>query len=133
MNIIGIGIDLLYVPRIKRLYECYKERFLNKVFAKEEIKYALKRKNFILHLASSFSVKEAFFKATGGYSPFSFKEVILKREDNGKPYLELKGKAFEIFKKLNGNKILVSISHERDYAISIVFITGKSYESCNRF
>jgi holo-[acyl-carrier protein] synthase len=126
MDLIGIGIDLVYIPRIQRLLNQYGERFLRKIFSEEEIEYSLKRKNTAFHLASSFTSKEAFFKAVGGYSPFSFKEIILKRDfEKGTPFLELKGKAEEIFKKRGGKKILLALSHENEYTISIVVILGK--------
>jgi holo-[acyl-carrier protein] synthase len=126
MDLIGIGIDLVYIPRIQRLLNQYGERFLKKIFSEEEIEYSLKRKNTAFHLASSFASKEAFFKAVGGYSPFSFKEIILKRDfEKGTPFLELKGKAEEIFKKRGGKKILLALSHENEYTISIVVILGK--------
>jgi holo-[acyl-carrier protein] synthase len=126
MDLIGIGIDLVYIPRIQRLLNQYGERFLKKIFSEEEIEYSLKRKNTAFHLASSFASKEAFFKAVGGYSPFSFKEIILKRDfEKGTPFLELKRKAEEIFKKRGGKKILLALSHENEYTISVVVILGK--------
>jgi len=126
MDFIGIGIDLVHIPRIEKLLNQYGERFLKKVFSKEEIEYSLKRKNTSFHLASSFASKEAFFKAVGGYSLFSFKEVILKRDPKkGTPFLEVKGKAEEIFKKRGGKKILLALSHENEYTISVVVILGK--------
>jgi holo-[acyl-carrier protein] synthase len=126
MDLIGIGIDLVYIPKIQRLLNQYGERFQKKVFSEEEIEYSLKRKNTAFHLASSFASKEAFFKAVGGYSPFTFKEIILKRDfEKGTPFLELKGKAKEIFKKRGGKKILLALSHENEYTISVVVILGK--------
>jgi len=126
MDIIGIGVDLVHIPRIEKLLHQYREKFLKKIFSEEEIEYSLKRKNVSFHLASSFASKEAFFKAVGGYSSFSFKEIILKRDSKtGKPFLELKGKAKEIFKKRGGKKILLALSHENEYTISVVVILGK--------
>lgn len=125
MGFIGIGVDLVYIPRIQRLFDQYGSRFLKKVFSEEEIEYAFKRKNVSFHLASAFASKEAFFKALGGYSPFSFKEVILKRDPQKKaPFLELAGKAREIFQKRGGEKICLALSHENEYTISIVVILG---------
>jgi len=123
MDLIGIGIDLVYIPRIQKLLDQYGSKFLKKVFSEEEIEYAIKRKNASFHLASSFASKEAFFKAIGGYSPFSFKEVILKRDKKtGVPFLELSGKAKEVFQKKGGKKIYLALSHENEYTISIVII-----------
>ena len=125
MDLIGIGIDLVYIPRIQKLLDQYGSRFLKKIFSEEEIEYSLKRKNFFFHLASSFASKEAFFKAMGGYTPFSFKEIILKRDPYTRtPFLELTGKTKEIFQKRGGEKILLALSHENEYTISVVIILG---------
>lgn len=123
MEILRLGVDLVYIPRIERLVSQYGIRFLKKIFTSEERDYAFKRTKSALHLASAFSVKEAFYKAVGGYSPFSWKEVVLRRDPlSGAPFLELKGKALEVFEKLGACKILVSLSHERDYVIGVVLV-----------
>ncbi len=126
MDLIGIGVDLVYIPRIEKLLAQYGSKFLKKVFSEEEIEYAFKRKNTSFHLASAFASKEAFFKAVGGYIPFSFKEIILKRNPKtGAPYLELTGKAKEIFQKRGGKKIYLALSHEKEYTISIVILSKR--------
>ncbi len=121
MKPLGIGLDLVYLPRFKRLYELYNQRFLQKLFTEEEIEYALKKKNFLPSLASAFAVKEAFYKALGGYEGFSFKEISLLRDPLTKaPSLKLSGKAQEIFIQKGGFKIDLSLSHNFEYVIAIV-------------
>jgi holo-[acyl-carrier protein] synthase len=125
MNPLGVGIDLVYVPRIRRLVDTYEERFLKRVFTFEEIQYARIKKNPYQALAGAFAVKEAFYKALGGYSGFHFQEVTLVREKpSGKPFLKLSGRAEEIFHKKGGQKIDLSLSHDFDYTIAIVQIWG---------
>lgn len=128
MNPLGVGIDLVYVPRIKNFLERYGERFLKKVFTEEEISYALKKREPSFHLASSFAVKEAFYKALGGYPGFRFKELSLVRTEKGSPQLKLSGKAKEVFYKKGGEKITLSISHDFYYTIAIVILWGKEEE-----
>jgi len=128
MNPLGIGIDLLYVPRIKSFLERYGERFLKRVFTEEEINYALKKREPSYALASSFAVKEAFYKALGGYPGFRFRELSLVRTEKGSPQLKLSGKAKEIFYERGGEKITLSISHDFHYTIAIVMLWGKGEE-----
>lgn len=105
MNPLGIGIDLVYVPRIKKLIETYGERFLRKVFTPEEIHYAQNKKNSYQALASAFAVKEAFYKAIGGYPGFRFQDISLLREESkGRPFLKLSGRAEKIFQKKRRTK-----------------------------
>lgn len=124
MDIIGIGVDLVYIPKIQKLTTSYGNRFLNKVFTLEEINCAFQKKNIHNYLSSAFAAKEAFFKAIGGYSPFVLKEISLVRDQTGKPVVNLYGKAKEIFEKLGGKKILVSISHEKEYTICVIILLG---------
>lgn len=126
MNPVGVGIDLVYVPRLKRIYLEYKDKFLSKVFTEEEIAYAHSKKEPFYSLASAFAAKEAFYKAVGGYSPFRLKEISLHRYRNQKhPELKLSGKALEVFKNLGGKKIYLSLSHDHNYAIAIVYLWGE--------
>ncbi len=115
-----IGIDIVNIDRIKKLYEKYGEKFLKKVFTDEEIKYSFERKNFINHLAGRFAAKEAFLKAIGKrYSKgISLKDIEVKRE-KGPPHLNLYRKAKEIAKD---KKIAISITHDRDYSICVCII-----------
>ena len=95
--ILGTGIDLLKVSRIKKVLDKYGDIFLKKVFSEHEIK---KNKNIIFKtnkLAKSFATKEAFVKAigTGFTKQISFKDISLKNEKNGKPFIDLSNRVQE--------------------------------------
>uniref|UniRef100_A0A7V3ZT65 Holo-[acyl-carrier-protein] synthase n=2 Tax=candidate division WOR-3 bacterium TaxID=2052148 RepID=A0A7V3ZT65_UNCW3 len=115
-----IGIDIVNIGRIKKLYEKYGERFLKKVFTDEEIRYSLERKNFINHLAGRFAAKEAFLKAigTGLSKGISLKDVEVRRE-KGAPHLNLYGKAKEM---LGNKRVEISITHDKDYSIGVCIV-----------
>ena len=119
---ISIGVDLIYIPRVQRLCELYGKRFYKKIFTDEEVAYAQTKKVSYLHLASAFAVKEAFYKALGGYSPFRFKEISLVRTNKG-PIVKLSGRAKEAFEERGGKKIHLSLSHDFQYTIAVVVIT----------
>jgi len=127
--ILGTGIDLLKVSRVKKILDKYGDIFLKKVFSEDEIK---KNKKIIFKankLAKSFATKEAFVKAlgTGFTKEISFKDISLKNEKNGKPFINLSNRVQKYIKKKtpNGYKIIinVSISDEKDYVISNVIIS----------
>ena len=127
--IFGIGIDFLKVSRIKRILNKYGKNFLRKVFTDIEIK----KNNSFVHkenkFAKSFATKEAFVKAlgTGFREGISFKDIVLKNYNNGKPYLLLSdGAKKQLVKKTpEGYKsvINVSVSDEADYVVSNVIIS----------
>ncbi len=122
--ILGVGIDVIQVDRIRKwesipgLYERY--------FHAQELETTLKNgRNRVLSLAARFAAKEAFGKAIGtGLYGFQLRDINVVNDPHGKPELLLEGKALEIFKKLGGKKIHVSLTHEEDYALSIVVIEG---------
>ena len=127
--ILGTGIDLLKVSRIKKLLDNYGDIFVKKVFSEYEIK---KNKNIsfkVSKIAKSFATKEAFVKAlgTGFTKKISFKDISLKNEENGKPIIDLSNRVQEYLKKKtpNGYKTIinVSISDEKEYVISNVIIS----------
>tara|TARA_B100000315_G_C14432341_1_gene520750 strand:+ start:249 stop:647 length:399 start_codon:yes stop_codon:yes gene_type:complete len=127
--ILGIGIDLLKVSRVKKILDKYGDIFLKKVFSEDEMK---KNKKIIFKankLAKSFATKEAFVKAlgTGFTKQISFKDISLKNEKNGKPFINLSNRIQKYIKKRtpNGYKTIinVSISDEKDYVISNVIIS----------
>ena len=127
--ILGTGIDLLKVSRIKKLLDNYGDIFVKKVFSEYEIK---KNKNITLKvskIAKLFATKDAFVKAlgTGFTKEISFKDISLINEERGKPIIDLSNRVQEYLKKKtpNGYKTIinVSISDEKEYVISNVIIS----------
>ena len=123
MDIVGIGIDLVSVERIRSIWNRYKKRFACRVFTSQEVEYAFKKANPFESLAGFFAVKEAYYKALGGYSGFSFREIEVVRR-GGAPFLKCKGRALEILNAKGVRDVLVSISHERELAVAVVILKG---------
>ena len=121
--IIGIGTDIIEIDRINKAVN-NTEGFLKKVFTEKEIEFFLERNMRAETIAGSFSAKEAFSKALGtGIRGFSFKDIEVFRDELGKPYINVSEK---IKSKINTEfKILVSISHNKENAISFVIIEAK--------
>ncbi len=115
--VIGIGIDIIEVERVKKLAE-RNPRFLERIFTQKEIDYCSKKKNKYQHLAARFAAKEALFKAIG--KRISWQDVELSNLRSGKPQLDIKLK-----ERFSIKKALVSISHLREYAMAAVILEGK--------
>mgnify|MGYP000679058976 CR=1 FL=1 len=112
------GIDLVEIKRIRKSMK--NPRFLLRILGPAE--YAqLKLRGFpVQSVAATFSAKEAFSKALGtGMRGFSLGEVELLREENGRPYFQLRGSALKIVQK---RKIVlqVSVTHTKEYASAVV-------------
>ncbi|MDD5731270.1 MAG: holo-ACP synthase [Candidatus Omnitrophica bacterium] len=117
--ILGTGVDITEVSRLKKAVEKWGESFLKRVFTEEELVNAKSRGSLYQHLAGRFAAKEAIFKAAGDKT-LSWKDVQISNNTDGKPVCEfLNGKG----KKLN---VQVSISHVKTYAVASAIITPKS-------
>ena len=127
MNILGLGIDIVNINRIRSSIKKNK-RFKEKIFSKTEILDCNKKKESDACYAKRFAAKEAFVKAlgTGITKGINFNEIIILNEKNGKPFIKHLDKTKSIVeKKLKRKKykISLSISDERNYAVAFVTIT----------
>lgn len=118
MELIGTGIDIVEVKRLKQSIKKWKGLFLNRIFTDKEIAYAKNKRFSYEHLAGRFAAKEAVIKASGG-GKFAFKDIEIINSPTGKPCVKLS-------KNNKKYKISVSISHIKDYAVASAFITKKA-------
>ena len=117
----GVGIDLTDVARIKALRERHGDAFLERTFCGFEIEYCKKFKDPDIHFAARFAAKEAIVKALGcGFSgDITLKSVGVKNDSNGAPFAVLDEAAKARLSQIGAEKILVSISHLKDYAQAV--------------
>jgi len=120
--IIGTGVDVTDVGRIRHSFEEYGDRFGKRVFTPLEIEYCERfGETRHLHYAARFAAKEAFSKAigTGMRDGFAFKDVGIRNEPSGKPVIEL----FNAMKeRWDGFKIHVTLSHTSTVAVAVVVL-----------
>ncbi|PKB69617.1 MAG: holo-[acyl-carrier-protein] synthase [SAR202 cluster bacterium Io17-Chloro-G5] len=112
------GVDIIEIPRIKRVLDRYGQRFLDHVFTPDEIAYCRGRAP---NLAGRFAAKEAAMKALGtGVRGVSWKDIEVIRADSGAPSLRLHGRAEKRAERLQVGEMSLSISHSREYAVAFV-------------
>ena len=125
-DIFGIGTDIIEINRIKKLLN-KNNQFKKKIFSTKEIKRCESSPNVSASYSKRFAAKEAFSKAlgTGISKGISFNEIFINNNKYGAPFIELKGKTKIIFKNLtkNKNKIYLSLSDEKKYALAMVTIS----------
>lgn len=116
--IYGIGTDIIEVERIEKA--CQNERFLEKNFTPEEIKYFNQKTNPYQSIAAVFAAKEAFSKAFGtGFRGFTLKDIEILHNQAGKPYINL----YNNIKDLSKDFVIhLSLSHIKEYATAYVVI-----------
>jgi holo-[acyl-carrier protein] synthase len=124
--IVGTGVDLERVDRIRAAIERHGKRFLDRVFTPGEIAYVEARIRRWESYAARFAAKEAAMKAlgTGWDHGVRWVDVEIVREEGGRPELRFHGKAAEIAAKLGCRSTNVSLSHTSDNAIAQVILEG---------
>lgn len=114
-----VGVDLMDIRRVK-LALLRTPRFKWRVFTPKEIEWCESRKNPYPSYAARFAAKEAFRKLHPCLAKAKFHEVEVVNGPEGRPELNLTGRAFYEARKLDIKHIAVSISHAGDYALACV-------------
>lgn len=129
--IIGVGVDIVEIRRIKEAVE-RNNNFLEKLFTDTEIEYLNSRKLSPEYIAGRFAAKEAVSKALGtGIRGFGFRDIEIDRNELGKPIVVLKGKAKLIAEQFGKYSMHLSISHGEDSAVAYAVLEGEKISGGN--
>lgn len=117
--IVGTGIDIIEVEKVKRALDMWGDKFLQRVFTQREMDYANTKKFSHESLAARFACKESVLKAFGDTRiGIQLKNIEVLNDSKGKPEIVLHGEAREFAVKNRLDKIIVSMSHTNNYAVS---------------
>ena len=124
--IVGTGVDIAEVGRIKAAVERFGERFLRRVFTPAEVRYCMGKPNAGERLAARFAAKEAGMKAigTGLRHGVTWQDVEVLRMPGQRPVLKFSGKAAEFAGRLGCKRTHLSLSHTKEQAIAHVILEG---------
>ncbi|MGB6813802.1 MAG: holo-[acyl-carrier-protein] synthase [Candidatus Sulfotelmatobacter sp.] len=122
--IIGTGIDIAEVPRIRQSIARFGDRFLQRVYTEGEIRYCDSKANRAERYAARFAAKEAAMKARGtGWSHgVRWRDCEVTRLAGGRPTISFHGKAGEIATRLGVKHAALSLSHTAEQAIAQVIL-----------
>jgi len=126
MSVVGLGTDIVAVARIAGLVERHGARFLDRVFRPGE-QAVLGRAGpaAAAALAARWAAKEAFVKALGPQAAaVPYRDVEVVRAADGVPGLRLHGAAAAALARRGASGALVSLSHEREFALATVVLIG---------
>lgn len=120
--IIGMGVDIAEVDRIRAAIERHGEAFLKRIYTPQEREYCEQFKNKHERFAGRFAAKEAAMKAlgTGWRRGVRWVDLEVVREASGRPTLALRGEAGKIAKQLGVLHIALSITHTQTQALAQV-------------
>src|SRR5690242_16214770 len=122
--ILGTGVDLAEVPRIRSAIERFGERFVRRIYTPLEIAYVDRKANRVERYAARFAAKEAGMKAigTGWNHGVRWRDLEVSRKPGGRPTLLLHGKAAEFASKLGATNIALSLTHTAEQAMAFVIL-----------
>ncbi len=129
--IIGVGTDILNVERIKKILKKYDQKFINRIYGKNEVLISQgKLNNSDNFFGKRFAAKEATWKALSSIrgEGLFFKEIEILNDPNGKPYLFFSGKTKKYIekkeKKFNAKlRFDISLSDENPFVVAFVIIS----------
>jgi holo-[acyl-carrier protein] synthase len=135
--IVGLGIDISEVSRIRETIERRGEAFLKRVFTAAEIAYCRTHRDPYERFAARFAAKEAAMKAlgTGWTHGVRWVDLEVVRRPGGRPSLEVHGAAGKIAKKLGVTNIALTITHSANIALAQVIFesdTMAEHKPANR-
>ena len=122
--ILGTGVDLAEVPRIKASIERYGEKFIRRIYTPAEIAYVERKANKYQRYAARFAAKEAGMKAigTGWRRGVTWQDFEVANLPSGKPTLLLHGVAADFAGKLGVKNISLSITHTAELGMAHVIL-----------
>ncbi len=117
-----IGVDIVDLDRIERLYSRYGVKFLQRFLTEEEIAICLHKPQVIASIAGRFAAKEAVVKAlgTGFGGGVHWKSFAILNDERGRPFVRPLGAA--CFPA--GSSMKLSIAHDRHSAIATALLEG---------
>jgi len=126
MAILGIGTDIVECPRIGQMIQRHQDLFITRVFTPAEIEYCSARKAATQHYAGRWAAKEAVLKAlgTGWRRGISWRDIEICSNRQGAPICILHGGAREVQERAGIERMHVTISHSRYYAVAYAIAEG---------
>jgi len=122
--ILGTGVDLAEVSRIRASIERYGEKFIRRIYTPAEIAYVERKANKFERYAARFAAKEAGMKAigTGWRRGVTWQDFEVANLPSGKPTLLLHGVAADFAGKLGVKNISLSITHTAELGMAHVIL-----------
>ncbi len=122
--IVGTGVDLAEVARIKASIERFGARFTERIYTPAEIAYVERKANRFERYAARFAAKEAGMKAigTGWRHGVRWQDFEVTNLRSGKPTLRFYGVAAKFAEKLGVRNVSLSITHTKELGMAHVIL-----------
>lgn len=124
-SVIGVGVDIIRTERFGDIAQRAPGGAAARLFTAGEL--SDRRVNSREYLASRFAAKEAVMKSLGsGMSDICFTDIEVYHTDGGAPAVRLSGTACRRATEIGASRVLVSVSHDRDYVCAFAVALGRA-------
>ena len=122
--IVGLGVDMEEVSRIREAISRHGRIFLDRVFTSGEVAYCERHRDPAERYAARFAAKEAMMKALGtGWSKgVRWRDIEVTRKPGGRPTILLHGAAHEHAERMGARQISLSLTHSGNFALAEVIL-----------
>jgi holo-[acyl-carrier protein] synthase len=126
MELLGSGIDVVEIPRIRAAIERHGQRFMRKVYTPQEEAYCRAKADLWASFAARWAAKEAVYKAYGhGWRDIWWlNRIEVTKEPSGKPGIRLLAEAAQAQAGRGVKRIELSLTHGREIAIAQALLLG---------
>ena len=127
MSDIGVGIDLVDLPRVTRMLSDKGEHAMQRLFTADERAYLATRPDPTGHAAARIAAKEAVYKAMQslpGARAIGWREIEVTRDEAGRPEIRLHGLAARLADELGGVSIQISLTHSAVSAGAVAVVSA---------
>lgn len=120
--IVGTGVDIIDICRVRSLVDRYGDRFLERWFDSAEIEYCRLKARPAEHYAARLAAKEATFKAlrVPGNSSLRWKDIVVEMSGDGAPSITVRGTVKDVLDRFRVTRLHLSLSHCSTHAVAMV-------------
>ena len=126
MSAVGVGVDLVEVPRIRTMLEEKGAHVYDRLLTAAEAEYCRSRPDPSEHVAVRLAAKEAVYKALQGSDEargIGWRDIEVTRAPDGRPDVALTGLAAARARDLGVTRVLLSLSHTHQAAVAVAVLS----------
>ena len=127
MNVVGIGTEIVECLRVARMIERHGERFIDRVYTSEELRYCQSRKRSTQQFAAHWAAKEAILKALGTHLKrgIHWLDMEIVPEKGAKFGVRFRGGLADLALSQGVAEVLITTSMSRSHVVAFAMALGR--------
>ncbi|MFW6050535.1 MAG: holo-ACP synthase [Myxococcota bacterium] len=124
--IVGVGLDLCEVARVRRILERRGRDFMDRVLTPDERAYCERRRDPAVPFAGRFAAKEATIKALAAPKGLRWHDMVVEPAEGVPPRLALHGVAEAAATRMGVVRTHLTITHDGGLAAAVVILEAEA-------